>query len=84
MDLNGPTGRVGPLKTWDEYKHTLSPLCGLSYPPAPPTATSNSVSLTLAFNSVQKLPTVVIEMKLDAIADPAKMEGRFYKNRNKI
>lgn len=36
MDLNGPTGRVGPLKTWDEYKHTLSPLCGLSYPPAPP------------------------------------------------
>lgn len=82
MDLNGPIGRVGPLKTWDEYKHILSPLCGLSY--LPPPHTSNSVSLTLAFNSVQKLPTVVIEMKLDAIADPAKMEGRFYKNRNKI
>lgn len=82
MDLDGPTGRVRPLKTWDEYKHIWSPLCGLSYPPAPPT--SNSVSLTLAFNSVQRLPTVVIEIKLDAIADPAKMEGRFYKNRNKI
>ena len=56
----------------------------VGFPTHPPRPPSNSVSLTLAFNSVQKLPTVVIEMKLDPIADPAKMEGRFYKNRNKI